>query len=191
MKLVLASASPRRREILSTLGLSFDVLVSRIEERRADGESPADYVRRLSREKAQSVALARQDACVLGADTVVVLEGDVLEKPRDVDDAYSMILRLGGRAHEVLTGVSLVVPGTQTETRVVKTRVSFCAIDAESALAYAKSGEGLDKAGAYAVQGLGAGFVERIEGSYTNVVGLPASDVVQMLRAAGVLKVWP
>ncbi len=194
--LVLASASPRRREILETLGLSFDVKKSGILEERRPGEGPEAYVRRLSAEKVDDV-LAKPGQggpppYVLGADTTVVVDGDILDKPRDDAEARGMIARLSGRGHRVLTGVALgrlgrgILGGI-----VVETTVYFRALEARTIDAYVASGEGRDKAGAYGIQGLGSGLVERIEGSYFNVVGLPAAEVLVLLENHGALGRWP
>lgn len=189
-RLVLASASPRRKEILSTLGFEFDVVVSRVEERRDADESPEAYVLRLAQQKALDVA-RRENTFALGADTIVVLGDEVLEKPADVEHAFSMVQKLAGRTHEVHTAVALANTRGVVDSLRVTTRVVFRSISDDVVRRYAESGEGLDKAGAYAVQGLGAGLVSRIEGSYTNVVGLPASEVVELLVRHGVVPRWP
>jgi len=181
--LVLASQSPRRREILTQAGLSFTVRVSGVEELRRSGESPEDYVLRLSRDKARAVEAA-PDEYVLAADTIVVVDSAVLEKPRSVEDAAAMLRLLSGRAHTVLTGVCLLHGGRE-ESQVEATRVFFSRLTEAEIAAYCASGEPMDKAGAYAIQGLASKFIERIEGCYFNVVGLPVSLVYRLLRAAG------
>lgn len=189
-RLVLASASPRRKEILSTLGFEFDVVVSRVEERREADESAEAYVLRLAQQKAFDVA-RRESTFALGADTIVVLGGEVLEKPADVEHAFAMVKKLAGRTHEVHTAVALANTSGVVDSLRATTRVVFRSVSDDVVRRYAESGEGLDKAGAYAVQGLGAGLVSRIEGSYTNVVGLPASEVVELLVRHGVVPRWP
>jgi len=191
--LVLASSSPRRREILATLGLPHLVEGSGIPEERAPGETPIAYTSRLAAAKANDVATRfAEGVTVLGADTIVVVDGDVLEKAATHDEAAAMIARLAGRTHEVVTAVALVQrPAGLVAESQTTTRVTFRALTSAEITRYAASGDGDGKAGAYAVQGLGAGLVDRIEGSYTNVVGLPATEVLALLREAGVLEQWP
>lgn len=191
MTLVLASASPRRRQILETLGLSFEVAPSDVDEAERPGEAPEALARRLAESKAVAVSRARTGAFVLGADTVVVLEGEALNKPEDDAHAARMIEALGGRWHEVVTGVALARDGALLESMAVSTRVRFRAMSAERVRGYVATGEGRDKAGAYAVQGIGAGLVERVEGSYANVVGLPACETIDLLERHGALEAWP
>jgi len=183
----LASASPRRQELLRQLGVAFDVLVADIPESPAAGESARVYVQRLARAKAEAGAhLARERGLpprpVLGADTEVVLDGEILGKPTDAAHGRAMLTRLAGRTHEVLTAIALVSDaGTQTalsETRVTMALMSDAEIDA-----YWRSGEPADKAGGYGIQGLAAAFIERIEGSYSGVVGLPLYEVARVLTA--------
>ncbi|MCH7830768.1 MAG: septum formation inhibitor Maf [Proteobacteria bacterium] len=180
----LASSSPRRQEILRALGLTFTAQGADIDESRLDGETPEQMVLRLAAAKA-SAAVAAEGQLVLGADTAVVLGGRVLGKPRDESDAVEMLLRLSGCTHRVLTGVALQ---TSAGSKVVvsATDVRFREIDRDEARAYWHSGEPRDKAGAYAIQGLGGMFVEAISGSYSGVVGLPVFETVNLLRAAGV-----
>jgi septum formation protein len=195
--LVLASASPRRRELLATVGLPFSVEVSDVAEERAPGEPPVAYARRLAVAKARAVAARRAPGVlVIGADTIVVAadppEGTVLEKPRDRADARRMIEALSGRTHEVVTAFALVdAPRGPEDVRHVVTRVTFRSLEEAEIAGYVESGEGDDKAGGYAVQGLGAGLVERVDGSYTNVVGLPVAELLVALRARGALEAWP
>jgi septum formation protein len=193
--LVLASASPRRQQILQQLGLAFRTLPSGIDERRLNDEPPDAHVERLARGKAaeiaQRLAADGDPACVLAADTIVLLDEQILGKPRDDADALRMLLGLAGRTHRVITGVALVVPERPCRSAVFSTEVCFRRLDRPSALAYIASGEGRDKAGAYAIQGLGAGLVRQIAGSYTNVVGLPAAETLDMLLDAAVLGAWP
>ncbi|ELY3542228.1 septum formation inhibitor Maf [Cronobacter turicensis] len=179
--LYLASGSPRRQELLGMLGVTFERLVPGIEEQRALQEAPQDYVTRLARDKARAgVALAARDLPVLGADTIVVLDGDVLEKPRDADHAAEMLRRLSGQTHEVMTAVALA-DKQRVRERLVMTRVTFRALTAQDIAAYVESGEPMDKAGAYGIQGLGGCFVRRIEGSYHAVVGLPLVETWELL----------
>jgi len=184
MRLVLASASPRRAELLRAAGFAFDVRAADVDERVRDAESPERYVRRLAAEKSAAVAGRAgltADAVVIGADTAVVVDGIVLSKPIDDRDAGLMLRRLSGRRHDVLTGVSLRT-GPQELGRVETTAVYFAALDDADIAWYVASGEGRDKAGAYAIQGLASRFIPRIEGSYSNVVGLPVSAVLELLR---------
>lgn len=181
--LVLASASPRRRWLLEKLGVRFDVLPLDIDERARPGESPEAFAQRMADEKAAAAAARHSGAWVLAADTVVALEGESFGKPRDAAEAAGMLARLSGRAHTVLTAVTLLDPdGAPVERAVVATGVVFRALTAADIGAYVASGEPLDKAGAYAVQGEGAHLVDRIDGSYTNVIGLPLAEVAAWLR---------
>jgi len=181
--IVLASQSPRRREILTQAGLKFTVRVPGVEEVRGPGELPEDYVERLARDKATSVVEAPQEF-VLGADTIVLVDGEILEKPHTVKEAARMLTLLAGRAHEVLTGVCLIHNG-QAQCGVERTTVRFAAMSGDEIAAYAASGEPLDKAGAYAIQGLASRHITGIEGCYFNVVGLPVARVYRMLKDAG------
>jgi septum formation protein len=184
MRLVLASTSPRRRELLDAAGLAYDAHAVDVDERREANESPKAYAERLARLKAATGARQFPDRPVLGADTIVVVDDDVLGKPRDASDAARMLARLSGRSHEVLTGVALAHAG-QVDSVVERTRVWFTRLSAADIRAYVASGEPLDKAGAYAIQGLASRFIPRIEGSYSNVVGLPVSTVAEMLKVLG------
>ncbi len=181
--LILASASPRRRELLHSLDLDFTVRPAAVDETPAHGERPRDLVRRLAREKAE--AGAEDGEWVLAADTIVVKGGEVLGKPADRNEAHSMLERLQGRWHLVLTGVALKPPAGATLHAVESTRVLFSELTPEQIDWYAATGEPDDKAGAYAVQGLGALFVTEIDGNYTNVVGLPLPTVRQLFEGAG------
>lgn len=189
--LVLASASPRRREILSTLGVAFVVDPSGAGEDPLPGEAPEALARRLARDKASEVSARRAGAFVLGADTVVVVEGEVLGKPTDDEEGRAMVARLAGRWHEVVTGVALVRDGALLEDLAVCTRVRFVAMDAARVERYVATGEGRDKAGGYGVQGIAAGLCDRVEGSYSNVVGLPAAETVALLERHAVIGSWP
>lgn len=194
--LVLASASPRRRDILGQLGVEFSVVPSGIDERLFPDELPDQHVTRLAREKALEVrgrlASEASRPCVLAADTIVVIDGEVFGKPLHDDDALRMLRRLSGRTHRVLTALSLCeVGGDCSEAWLQTTEVTFCELNDASLRAYIASGEARDKAGSYAIQGLGAGIVRSIAGSYTNVVGMPAAETLEMLLRAGVLRSWP
>ena len=180
--LVLASASPRRAELLRQIGVPFEVLVPNVDETQRRGERADDYVRRLARSKA--AAGHRPGRLTLGADTAVVLDDAVLGKPRDENDGVAMLQALGGRTHTVLTGVCLGRDGA-FETRVVATEVRFRPISEILATAYWRTGEGADKAGGYGIQGIGSIFVTRIEGSYSAVVGLPLAEIEELLNAFG------
>lgn len=182
--LILASTSPRRREILSALDLEFTVSAVVIDESRQDSETAEQMVLRLA---AAKVAAADATAAqrVVGADTAVVLGGKILGKPRDQDDAVAMLLALAGRSHTVLTGVAVKGP-EGVETALGVTEVYFREISQDEALLYWQSGEPHDKAGAYGIQGIGGSFVERVDGSYSCVVGLPVYETVKLLRDAGI-----
>lgn len=184
--LVLASASPRRSELLRQLGVHFRVLPVDVDETPAPGESPREYVVRVASDKAHAArsALDTDAAPVLAADTAVVIDGRILGKPVDAEDAARMLRALSGRRHEVLTAVVLRVADRE-ERAVNRTAVGFRRLDAEEIDAYWRSGEPAGKAGAYAIQGLGAVFVERIEGSYTGVMGLPLFETARLLAGFG------
>jgi septum formation protein len=180
--IVLASASPRRSELLRAAGLNFAIRVASVDETQLPDEAPPAYVARLARTKA--AAVAQPGEIVLGADTTVVIGNETAGKPVDIEDAKRMLRLLSGHWHEVLTGVSLV-RNDEVKTEVAVTRVKFTAMNEAEIDWYAASGEPDDKAGAYAIQGLASRFVERIEGSYSNVVGLPLETVYRMLRGFG------
>ena len=181
--LILASSSPRRAEILRAVGWPFETQATGVDETRLDAEAPEDFVRRLAREKAEAVARTRLFGLVLGADTTVVVDGEVLEKPRDEADARRMLRRLSERWHEVLTGVALVRAETgRAVVGLERTRVRFAAMTDEEIEWHVETGDVLDKAGAYAVQGRAALFIEGIEGDYWNVVGLPVRLVYELAR---------
>lgn len=186
--LYLASGSPRRRELLAQIGVSFTAVSADIDETPLDDETPSAYVERLARGKAEAGrrALATGvDGCMLGADTAVVLDGRILGKPLDQADSMTMLLSLSGRDHEVLTAIA-VLDGQRCESRVVRSRVSFRTITEQQALAYWNSGEPRDKAGGYGIQGLGAVFVAGLEGSYSAVVGLPLCETSELLSHFGI-----
>ena len=184
--MVLASGSPRRRELLAGLGLRFEVRAADVDETPHPGESPRDYVLRLAREKAAAVARSGAPGeLVLAADTTVVLEGEILGKPEDEEDARRMLRLLAGREHEVLTGVALQEVAGRQVAAVEATRVRMAPLDDREIGWYAATGEPQDKAGAYAIQGLGSLFVEAVEGNYSNVVGLPIPAVYRLFRELG------
>lgn len=179
--LYLASGSPRRQELLAQLGVSFERIVTGIEEKRAEGESAQQYVSRLAREKAQAgVASVPRDLPVLGADTIVILNGEVLEKPRDADHAARMLRSMSGQTHQVMTAVALADSQYVLDCLVV-TEVTFRVLTDEEIAGYIASGEPMDKAGAYGIQGLGGCFVRKINGSYHAVVGLPLVETYELL----------
>ena len=182
-RFLLASASPRRHELLTRAGYVFDVVPADVDESRRVGESARDYVRRLARAKAEAVTRV-PDQAVLGADTVVVIDGEVLGKPRDGEDAAAMLRRLSGRTHDVLTGVALVWNDTRFDA-VETTEVTLVDLDNETIRWYVATGEPADKAGAYGVQGIASRFVSRVAGSYTNVVGLPVTVVARLFADLG------
>jgi septum formation protein len=191
--LILASASPRRREILDRLGLVFTVEAADLDESRREGESPTIYVERLSREKARAVAVRQSSPCaLLGADTTVVLDDQLLEKPLDLADSERMLRALRGREHVVYTAVTLLLwPEDEAHTETVSTAVRFRAFGDATLRRYVASREGMDKAGSYGIQELGAALVSEVRGSYSNVVGLPAAETVTLLEQRGVVEEWP
>jgi len=210
--LILASSSPRRQELLREIGIPFQVHAAHINEDQAAGEDAREYALRLAREKAQAVAARYPRSYVLGADTIVVVDGEVLGKPKDHSEAARMLRKLSGRGHEVTTAVSLVAPdavapgtvapgtvapgtvapdtvapGTRTETRACTTKVYFRKLTEDEIQQYAAGDEPMDKAGAYAIQGGASRWTDRIEGELSNVVGLPLSLVTDLLRTYGLL----
>ena len=195
--LVLGSASPRRRDILAGLGIPLRVAPANVPETELPGEPPLAYVERIVREKLRGSASAfagGPGSAVLVADTIVVLDGDVLGKPADVPDAARLLGRLAGRTHTVFTRYAVAradAPFEPVAARTVESKVTLRGASPAELERYARTGEGLDKAGAYAIQGIGAFLVARIEGSYTNVVGLPACEVVEDLLATGLLERFP
>lgn len=184
MQLILASNSPRRRELLRRAGLEFEVRASKVEEALREGESAEEFARRVAREKALEVAASSPPhSLVLGADTVVAVGDEILGKPAGPEDAARMLRRLSGVTHRVITGVCLVrAPDRVEALKHESTFVSFSALDEEEIRSYVSSGEPFDKAGAYAIQGLASKFVTRIEGCYFNVVGLPVPLVYGILK---------
>lgn len=196
-KLVLASTSPRRKDLLTALGLTFQVQPSTIDEIMDPALAPEELVLNLAQQKTADVFKSLSDKSrderllVLGADTIVVLDGNFLGKPTDRAEAIDMLKRLSGRAHEVYTGVWLIV--REDDGRVIeshsceRSKVFFRSLDERELEAYVDTGEPMDKAGAYALQGIGAALIEKIEGSHTNIVGLPIPNVVSLLRDSGYL----
>jgi septum formation protein len=178
-RLVLASGSPRRRTLLEQIGLQFEVRVTEVDEAVLPGESPAAYVERLARAKAQAGHCGGSVA--LGADTTVAIDDEILGKPCGLTEGVAMLMRLSGRAHDVHTGIA-VYDGERLESMVVTTKVFFRPIDEAEAKRYWHTGEPADKAGGYGIQGIGGIFAERLEGSYSAVVGLPLEQTEQLLR---------
>jgi septum formation protein len=184
--LVLASASPRRQELLRNAGFEFVVQPAKIPEELRNGEEPKAFAERLAREKALAVFQQRPNDIVLGADTIVIVEGEILGKPRNDADAERMLKLLSGRTHQVITGVCLI--GSRfSDTRSETTSVTMTLLSDEDIRAYVKTQEPFDKAGAYGIQGIASRWISRIEGDYFNVVGLPVSLVYRMLHEHGVV----
>ena len=183
-KLILASGSPRRAEIMNSVGWDFEKDVPDVDESVIDGESPEDYVVRLAKTKADVIAERHTGEMVLGADTTVVIEDQIIGKPLDIEDAHRMLEMLSGNWHEVLTGVAVVNNGG-TNTGLQRTRVKFAEMNANEINCLVELGDPLDKAGAYAVQAQAALFIEGIEGDYWNVVGLPISLVYDLVKGVG------
>ena len=185
-RLILASASPRRRELLTQVKLAHTVIPAHIDETRLSDEAAEVYVRRLALQKARAVAAQHPDDCVLAADTTVVCNGAILNKPRDTAEAREMLLSLSGNTHQVHTGIAVRFAG-QELAHVETTAVMFRVIPHEELEAYLRTGDSLDKAGAYGIQGYAARWVTRIEGDFFNVVGLPVAATVDLLRQANAL----
>ena len=183
MPLILASASPRRAELLRNAAINFTVEPAHVAEQPFPNEAPLEYAQRLAHDKARAMFARTSGSAVLGADTVVVVDEHLLEKPIDDDDAARMLRLLSGRTHQVITGVCLVAPAFErTEAEI--TQVVFSPLSEDEIAYYVQTGEPMDKAGAYAIQGIASRWVERIEGCYFNVVGLPLPRVYRMLKAA-------
>ncbi len=180
--LILASASPRRRDLLAARGVRFEVVPSSVEETPRPGEPPEAFAQRIAREKACDVARHRPGTCVLAADTVVIAGASLFGKPADRDDARRMLRALSGRAHRVLTAVAFVDADGHLAETAVESEVEFRRLTSGEIEAYLDSGEPFDKAGAYAIQGLAQEFVTRVRGSYSNVIGLPMDEVLELLR---------
>jgi septum formation protein len=190
-RLILASRSPRRYELLKQMGLDFDVVPSRIEEGGLfPGESPREHVLRLSEVKARDVGIQHPDAWVIGADTIVFVDGTALGKPKNREEAMEMLRQLSGKEHSVLTGFSVNHIGRgKTDQEAVQTSVKVKPLTEDEVRWYIGTGEPFDKAGAYAIQGIGSFMIESIRGSYTNVVGLPVCELIQMLSRLGALTI--
>lgn len=184
--LILASQSPRRAELLRQVGIPFRAISATVDEATRPDEVPPDYVRRLAFAKARTVHARFPEAPVIGSDTAVVLDQRILGKPPDRGAAIEMLLALSGRTHEVLTAVALVAPGGREHYALCASQVSFRALSADEAAAYWATGEPVDKAGGYAIQGIGATFVRHITGSYSGVMGLPIYETLDLLRNVGV-----
>lgn len=196
MRLILASASPRRRELLTAAGIAFTARSTDIPEIPNPGEEPRAYAERLAREKASVIAAAHPEDAVLGADTIVVVDGLVLEKPVDALDAKRMLRLLSGRTHEVITAVCVIAPkqaserdpseensaSVKSDVRSESTQVTFSPLSEREIAYYVSTGEPMDKAGAYGIQGIASRWIPRVEGDYSNVVGLPIALVYRMLR---------
>lgn len=188
-RIILASASPRRQELLASAGITFSVVPGDIDETPHPGEEPVPHVVRLAEEKAREASTRAAGRVFIGADTIVVLDGEILGKPCDEAEAAVMLKKLSGRMHHVITGFAVVdLANGTTEKRTVSTEVYFRRLSAAEIAAYVATGCPLDKAGAYAIQGGAASMVEKINGSYTNVVGLPLCEVVGVLRELGALE---
>jgi septum formation protein len=187
MQIILASSSPRRRELLSALGMPFEVIAPDIDETLMDGEKPVEFCIRASYDKAHAIAQHHTEAIVLGADTVVVVDNTVLGKPENKTEAAKFLTMLQGRSHDVFTGYSIIEKSKEKSiSKVIHSKVYFRDMTAEEISWYISTGEPMDKAGAYGLQGIGALFVDKIEGSYTNVIGLPLSDVYEDLKNLGI-----
>ena len=183
-RVILASSSPRRRELLSLIGIAHDVVPADIDESYLAGETPAGHAERLARQKAATVADAAPDAVTIGADTIVVVDGDVLGKPRDAAHAAEMLRRLSGRSHRVITAVAAVWRGSTLST-IEEVGVTFRRLAEREITAYIATGEPMDKAGAYGIQGYGATIVERVDGDYFAVMGLALNRLVRLLERLG------
>lgn len=183
-RLILASRSPRRAELLSRLGLTFEVLPAEIDESYLGDEMPVEHAERLAREKAIAVAREHPEALVVGSDTIVIVGSDVLGKPRDAADALRMLRRLSDREHQVYTGVA-VVWGSRIHSAVEEVKVRFRPLDDRECEEYVATGEPMDKAGAYGIQGFGSALVRSIEGDYFAVMGLPVVRTLELLRRHG------
>jgi septum formation protein len=190
MNLILASASPRRRELLRAAGIAFEVEATDIPEVPEPGEAPQAFAERMALQKAKTIASWRANDWVLGADTIVVVDGTILGKPRDKKDAARMLRMLSGRQHEVITAVCICSMGSgimRCDCQWETTRVTFSELSDEDIAGYVSTGEPMDKAGAYGIQGIASRWIPRIEGDYSNAVGLPMALVWGMLRERGVV----
>jgi len=188
VQLILASSSPRRRQLLQLLGLKFEVRSANIDESIQGGETPSAYVERVAMLKAVRVATQMPQALILGADTAVVVDGRVLGKPQSPADARRMLTLLSGRSHAVLTGIALA--GTHQSSRIVESQIDFRVLSRGEIDWYIRTGEPMDKAGAYGAQGIGSFLIQSVHGSYSNVVGLPLAETLLLLNRAGVSFPW-
>lgn len=184
-RIILASQSPRRAELLRMLRISFDVVPADIDETYYNHESGPVHAQRLAREKADRIWTEHPDAIVIASDTVVVVDGDVLGKPQDTEEAVVMLMRLQGRTHQVATGIAVCVPGHELRDDIETVEVKFRSFDEARAREYVATGEPMDKAGAYGIQGYGAVLVEWVRGDYFSVMGLPVNRMIAMLEAVG------
>ena len=189
IKVILASGSPRRRQLLGAAKIAFDVIESGMPEQHIAGEPARDYALRMARDKARAVSSRFPDAIVIGADTIVVCENQILEKPADADDARRMLGTLSARTHTVITAFALARGGEILESSPVESRVTFRKLADAEINDYIATGEPFDKAGAYGIQGVGGGFIAHVEGSRDNVMGLPTERVVAALARFGVKRV--
>jgi septum formation protein len=187
-QLILASASPRRRQLLEQLGLKFEVRPTDIDESIQGGETPSAYVERVAMNKAEHVAAQMPQVLILGADTAVVVDGRILGKPQSPDDARRMLTLLSGRSHAVLTGIALA--GTHQSSRVVESQIEFRILSRREIDWYIRTGEPMDKAGAYGAQGVGSFLIQSVHGSFSNVIGLPLAETLLLLNRAGVSFPW-
>jgi septum formation protein len=185
VSIILASSSPRRRELLQAASIAFTVQSADVPEKRNLGESPLQYAQRLAKDKAEAVAEKNPGVFVLGADTIVIVGGEVLEKPADPSDAARMLRMLSGRSHQVTTAVCLIDTSGASHLESETTEVYFGELSDSDIAAYVETGEPMDKAGGYAIQGIASRWIHRIEGDYSNVVGLPVSRVWRMLHDHG------
>jgi septum formation protein len=185
-KVILASASPRRRQLLASAGIEFEIIESGMPEQHVAGEPPRDYATRMARDKARAVSSRHPEAIVVGADTIVVCDDRILEKPVDAADAHRMLTTLSGRTHTVITAFAIARAGTILETSFVESRVTFRRLADAEIDDYIATGEPFDKAGAYGIQGVGGGFISHVEGPRDNVMGLPTEPVIAALAQYGV-----
>ena len=185
MKLILASGSPRRRELLTRAHIDFEVIQSGLEEVRASNESASDYALRMARDKALAVSHSHPGRPVLAADTVVECGGAILEKPVDATDATRMLSLLSGKTHTVVTAFAIASNANLVANEAIVSRVTFRVLSADEIARYIATGEPFDKAGAYGIQGIGGGFISHVEGSRDNVMGLPTNEVIATLRQHG------
>ena len=186
IKVILASASPRRRQLLAAAGIAFEAFESRVPEQHTQGEAPRDYALRMARDKARAVSSRFPDATVVGADTIVVCDAQILEKPADATDARRMLAMLSSRTHTVVTAFALARAGNILESSPVESQVTFRKLSNTEIDSYIATDEPFDKAGAYGIQGVGGGFISHVEGSRDNVMGLPTERVVAALARYGV-----